>query len=83
MKQRNLVRVNFTLPRNVYMSLKASVPERKRSQLVARLIESELAKREDALYEAAKAVEKDKALNREMKDWEMTLDDGLGETAWK
>lgn len=77
------VRVNFLLPEEVYHALKVFIPERKRSKVVTDLIREEITKREEELYRKAKAVEMDDGLNREMKDWDITLEDGLGETEWK
>jgi hypothetical protein len=34
------------------------------------------------LYECAAAVEKDHLLNDEMKDWDITLQDGLENESW-
>ncbi|MBI2119299.1 MAG: hypothetical protein HYT97_06705 [Elusimicrobia bacterium] len=79
----NYVRVNFMLPRDVYSALKSLIPERKRSQIVTNLLQSEIRKREQELFKIAKSVEKDSALNAEMKDWNTTIHDGLGETEWK
>lgn len=79
----NYIRVNFMLPRDIYSALKSLIPERKRSQVVSHLLENEIRKREQELFKIAKSVEKDSALNKEMKDWNTTLNDGLGETEWK
>ena len=79
----NYVRVNFMIPRAIYLSLKALIPERKRSQVVAHLIQSEILKREKDLFKIAKSVENDAGLNREMKDWDAVLQDGLGDVEWK
>jgi len=40
-------------------------------------IEPEIEKREKALYECALAIEKDSTLQQAMKDWDITLQDGL------
>jgi len=83
MGQPHYVRVNFMLPEKIYLALKTFIPERKRSQVVADLLKEEIEKREKALYKIAQAVEKDTALNREMKDWDVTLNDGLEDDQWK
>ncbi len=59
--------------------LRAAVPPRRRSQLIARLLEAELGRRDDELYRSALAVEKDKGLNAEMAEWDATIADGLDE----
>ena len=79
----NYIRVNFMLPKEVYISLKALIPERKRSQVVTGLLQHEIKKRKNDLFKIAKSVDKDTALNSEMKEWDTTLKDGLGETEWK
>lgn len=61
---------------NFYM--KAAIPARQRSKVIAHLIK----KRERSLYECAAAVEKDSALHNEMKDWDITLQDGLDNESW-
>jgi hypothetical protein len=45
--------------------------------LIARLLEDEVKKRERELYQAALAVEQDEELGAEMKDWDVTLGDGI------
>ena len=58
------------------------IPQKHRSKVIVQLIEKEIEKREKALYECAMAVEQDKALNQEMKDWDETLQDGLTDESW-
>ena len=67
----------LSLPDELVARLKAAVPPRRRSQLVAQLLEAELSRRDDELYRCALAVEKDKGLNAEMADWDATIADGL------
>lgn len=83
MQSSNVVRVNFTLPNEIYLAFKCLVPERRRSKVVTSLIAEELKKRERDLSKAAKAVEKDKSLLRGMKEWDKTLTDGLEDIEWK
>jgi hypothetical protein len=83
MRDTSYVRVNFTLPKDIYLAFKILVPERKRSRLVTSLIAGKVKKLEEGLVKAAEAVEKDKALNKELADWDSTLADGLDETRWK
>lgn len=47
-----------------------------------KLIEQEVQKRENQLYECALAVEKDQELYNEMKEWDITLQDGLEDELW-
>ena len=67
----------ISLPEELLARLKASVPSRRRSQMIARLLEAELGRRDNELYRCALAVEKDKGLNAEMADWDSTIADGL------
>lgn len=62
--------------------MKAAIPARQRSKTITRLIEGEVARREKLLYECAVAVEKDRALNNEMEDWDITIQDGLDDESW-
>jgi len=55
----------------------ATIPPRQRSKLIAELLEDEVKKREQELYQAALAVEQDQELNAEMKDWDVTVSDGI------
>jgi metal-responsive CopG/Arc/MetJ family transcriptional regulator len=57
--------------------MKAVIPNRQRSKVISQLIEKELKKREVALYRCALEIEKDEALNAEMKEWEVTVTDGI------
>lgn len=77
------IRVNFMLPKEIYHSLKILIPQRKRSKVVSHWIQEHIEKMENSLYQVAKAVENDKALNRELKEWDVTLTDGLEESEWK
>jgi hypothetical protein len=67
------------LPEDLILRLKRAVPSRQRSRFVQGLIETALpAEADDVLYEAALAVERDKALAAEMAEWEeATVADGL------
>lgn len=62
--------------------MKAVIPNRQRSKVISQLIEKELKKREEALYRCALEVEKDEALNAEMKEWEVTVADGINHESW-
>jgi hypothetical protein len=64
------------------LRLKAAIPQRQRSKVIAYLIEQEIDKREKMLYECALAVEKDQALQGEMQEWDITLQDGLENESW-
>jgi hypothetical protein len=54
------------------------VPARQRSQFIQELIEAALpVADDDPIYQAALAVERDKALCAEMAEWDDTVGDGL------
>lgn len=72
----------FSIPDQLAARLKATIPQRQRSKVIACLIEEEVARREKMLYECAAAVEKDQHLQDEMKDWDTTLQDGLEDESW-
>jgi hypothetical protein len=55
----------------------ATIPPRQRSKVIAKLLEDEVKKREQELYQAALAVEQDEELNAEMREWDVTLGDGI------
>ncbi len=70
------------MPDQLVLRLKAMIPQRQRSKVIAHLIEQEIEKREKILYDCAVAVEKDQALHDEMKEWDITLQDGLENESW-
>jgi hypothetical protein len=53
------VKVLLSLSDELYSRMQAVIPPRQRSKVVAGLIEEEIQKREQALYECALAVEQD------------------------
>ena len=71
------MRVLVSLPDDLVMRMRAVMAKRQRSQLIAELLERELKKRERDLFKAAHEVELDEILNEEMKDWEVTVGDGI------
>jgi hypothetical protein len=75
-------KILISVPNQLVSRLKAAIPQRQRSKVIVHLIEIEIEKREKMLYECAMAVEKDHALNDEMKEWDTTLQDGLKHESW-
>ena len=71
------MKVLVSIPDSLYSRMMATIPPRQRSRLIAKLLEDELGKREQELYEAALAVEQDEKLGAEMKEWDVTLGDGI------
>jgi metal-responsive CopG/Arc/MetJ family transcriptional regulator len=72
------MRITLSLPDSVARRFQAAVPPRQRSRLVTRLIEEELSKRDDSLAAACRAANRDKALQREIDEWQ-AFDDGIEE----
>ena len=73
-----VMRVTLSIPDPTAHRFRAAVPPRRRSRLVTRLIEEELAKRDDALAAACRAANSDAALAREVEEWQ-AFDDGVEE----
>lgn len=70
-------KILISLPNQLVIRMRATIPPRQRSKIITSLLEKEIKKREQALYECALAVEQDAALREEMTDWDITIDDGL------
>ena len=67
------------IPDDLAERFKQTVPPRRRSAFVAKLLEQSLPVEEDPLYLAALAVEQDMALAAEMREWrEALITDGPG-----
>jgi metal-responsive CopG/Arc/MetJ family transcriptional regulator len=71
------MKVLVSIPDSLYSRMTATIPPKQRSKLITQLLECEVEKREQELYQAALAVEQDQELNAEMKDWDVTLGDGI------
>lgn len=72
------MRMTLSIPDDVAHRFQAAVPARRRSRLVTRLIEQELSERDDALAAACRAANRDRALGREIDEWQ-AFDDGTEE----
>ena len=72
-------KVLLSLPDQLAVRMRATMPPRQRSKIITHLIEEEIEKRERALYECALAVEQDSVLHEEMTEWNVTMRDGLNE----
>jgi hypothetical protein len=70
-------KVLISIPDQLAARMRAAIPARQRSKTITHLIEEEVKKREKFLYECAVAVERDSVLQNEMKDWDITLQDGF------
>ena len=73
-----IMRMTFSLPDPLAQRFLASIPPRRRSATVARLLEKELADQERDLEAACRAANEDAALNREIDEWQ-AFDDPVEE----
>jgi len=72
------MRMTLSIPDVVAHRFQAAVPARQRSRLVTRLIEHELSEHDNSLAAACRAANRDRALAREIDDWQ-SFDDGIEE----
>jgi metal-responsive CopG/Arc/MetJ family transcriptional regulator len=75
-------KILISIPDSIVARLRAVIPDRQRSKFISKVVEKELEKREKALYQCALEVEKDETLNREMKEWDSTIGDGIEHESW-
>ena len=75
-------KILVSMPNDLAARFKSLVPNRQRSKTIAELLEAEVRRREKKLADCAKAVERDSQLNREMENWDITLNDGLEDESW-
>ncbi len=72
------MRITLSIPDAVAHRFQAAVPARQRSRLVTRLLEHELSQHDNTLASACRAANRDKALQREIDEWQ-SFDDGIEE----
>lgn len=77
-----MTKVLVSMPARVLSRMRALVPDRQRSRFITRLVEDELKKREAELFHCAQEVERDAALNAEMREWDVTVSDGVDHESW-
>lgn len=77
-----MTKVLISIPDKIASRMRAAIPQKQRSKVIVQLIEKEIEKREKALYDCATSVQKDNDLNNEMKEWDVTLNDGLTDESW-
>jgi metal-responsive CopG/Arc/MetJ family transcriptional regulator len=65
------------IPEELAAKFRSIVPRGERSKIIAKLIEEEVGRRDEKLYKIALELEKNKKLNKEMKDWDITAGDGI------
>jgi hypothetical protein len=72
------MRMTLSIPDAVAHRFQVAVPPRERSRLVTHLLEGVLSKHEDSLAAACRAANRDRALEREVEDWQ-SFEDGVAE----
>ena len=75
-------KVLISLPDDLLARMRAVIPNRQRSRIIAGVLENEVSRREQELYDCAKDIEADKALNNEMSEWDLTVGDGIEPETW-
>ncbi len=76
------MKVLVSLSDELFARMQAVIPPRKRSKVVAGLLEEEVRRREQELYNCALAVEQDEQLQNEMADWDVSVGDGIETDTW-
>lgn len=74
------MRITLSLPDGLARRFLAAIPDRKRSALVARLLEEELRRYEQDLERACRAANQDEVLAAETAEWQ-SFDDTLPRVA--
>ena len=75
-------KVMFSLSDQLVLRMRASIPSRDRSRVVADLLEKEIAAREQKLFQCAKELEESVGLKNEMALWDSEFsNDGLVDDA--
>ncbi len=75
-------KVMFSFPDQLVARMKAAIPQRERSKVLAVLLEKEITLREQNLYLCAKELEEYSGLKEEMATWDKEFgQDGLDETS--
>jgi hypothetical protein len=72
------VKVMFSLPDQLVSQMKALIPPRERSKIIAVFLKKEISAREQSLYLSAKKLEESSGLKKEMEIWDKDFGrDGL------
>ena len=75
-------KILISLPEELAKRMRALIPTKQRSRVVAELVRKEVEKREKELYRCATDIEADHALNEEMCEWDVTSGDGIENESW-
>ena len=71
-------KVMFSFPDQLVSRMKAAIPQRERSKVLALLLEKEITAREQSLFLCAKELEESSGLKKEMAAWDKEFgQDGL------
>jgi hypothetical protein len=73
-----IMRVTLSIPDPIAEQFRAAIRPRRRSRVVTRLIVEELNRRNNTLAAACRSANRDRALQREIDDWQ-SFDDGVQE----
>jgi hypothetical protein len=76
------MKVLVSISDELYARMKTVIPPRQRSRVIADLLEQEVKRREQELYECAQAVERGERLAAEMAEWDVTVGDGIEAETW-
>jgi hypothetical protein len=76
------MKVLVSVSDELFARMQAVIPPRQRSKVVAELLEAEVRRREQELFECALAVEQDEQLRIEMAEWDVTVGDGIETETW-
>lgn len=76
------MKVLVSLSDELFARMQAVIPPRQRSKVVSELLEEEVRRREQELFECALAVEQDEQLRAEMAEWDVTVGDGIETETW-
>lgn len=72
------MRITLSIPDEIARKFQSVVPPRQRSRVVSALLRRELKRKEDALEAACKAANRDRALQKEIEEWQ-AFEDGVVE----
>jgi hypothetical protein len=81
-RRRCMQRILITVPDSLAARMKVVLPPGQRSRVISRILEDEVVRREQELYDCAVAVEGDSLLNEELEDWNVTTGDGVDNETW-
>ncbi len=72
-----MVKILLSIPEQLASRLCSTFPKHQRKEVIIKLIEEEVLRCENMLYECARAVERNSKLRKEMAEWDVTINDGI------